>query len=381
MRPRLLLAALSLAGMAAAGDGACGAASGQAVRHPDPAAPLTQRLAWGFEKGQSIGGPGCWVGYSIERLMKERSFIGSWSGRGEAARRTLEETIAGRPPVAEDERAVLQDAARRALAEVDGRGIPETLVKKDIGFLFKLTPKTGRTIQDVRMSDLKLRVDLEGCPLVWLGPASESESAAVLENLFKDTAGKGRERTIHALAMHRVPDVVVPFLATVVSGSEPVNVRRAAAFGLGEQDDGRAAEALARTLKSTGPAEVKKAAVWGLAENNHPAALEALIGTAAAAPDAAVRKEAVMGLAQKASARAVRTLERLALDDPDVEVQKRAVFALAELPDKEALPLLVRVAKTHGRPEVRKAAIFALGDMGGPEAVAALAEIARGRVR
>jgi len=381
MHLRHVLAALSIAGMIAAGGGAFGAASGQAIRHPNPSAALAQRLAWGFDQGKDIGGPGYWIGYSIERLMNERSFIGSWSGRREGERRTLEEIIAGRPPAAADERKVLENAARRALDELDGRDAPETLVKKDIGFLFKMTPKTGRTIQDVRMSDLKLRVELEGWPLVWLGPASEAESAGVLKTLYRDAAGKSRERIVHALAMHRLPDVVVPFLTGVLSSAEPAKVRRAAAFGLGEQEDAGAVAALKKALRSDYPAEVKKAAVWGLAENGHPAALEALIDTATASSDTVVRKDAVMGLAQKASAKAVRTLERLALDDPDVEVQKRAVFALAELPDAEALPYLVRVAKTHHRPEVRKAAIFALGDIGGPEAVAVLAEIARGRVR
>jgi hypothetical protein len=381
MRPRHLLAAWTVAGMFMAGGGAFGVVSGQAVRHPDPSAPLAQRLAWGLEQGERLGGSAFWVGYSIERLMNERSFIGSWSGEREGDRRTLEEIIAGRPPAAADNRAALEKAARQALDGIDGRTTPEKLVRKDIGLLLKLTPASGRTVQDVRVSDLKLRVDLEGWPLAWLGPASEAESVDLLKALFKDTDGKSRERLIHAVAMHRAPEVVVPFLAGVVSSSEPAKVLRAAAFGLGEQSDPRAVAALAKTLSSDRPTEVKKAAVWGLAENGHPSALEALIGTATAAPDPAVRKEAVMGLAQKASAKAVRTLERLAFDDRDVEVQKRAVFALAELPDKEALPYLVRVAKTHHRPEVRKAAIFALGDMGGPEVVAVLAEIARGPAR
>jgi len=387
VRARNVLFKALVACLTLVGGRAFSAASGQLLRPPNPGAPLAERFESGIREGAGAGGSGFWIGYSIKRLMGERSFIGSWTAPGRADARTLEELIEGRAMTAgtpASREIVVKDAARRALDDIDKRDVPERLILKDIGLLLKMTSAGGKAPEDVQINDLKLSVKLAGLPLVWLGPASDAESLGLLTSLYGragEAGAKIREKLIHAVALHRAPDTVVPFLGRVLSGSGDEKVRRAAAFGLGDQDDPRAVEALRRALTSAAPAEVKKAAVWGLAENSQPSALDVLIGAAAATSETAVRKEAVMGLAEKASEKAVRTLERIAFDDKDTEVQKRAVFALADLPEKDATPFLVRVAKTHYNPAVRKAAIYALGDLGGAEAVAALIEIAKGRTR
>lgn len=327
MGVQVLLSAVLTAGLILSQSGAFAnerSAPGQLVVRPsNPNAPLAERFAAGLREGAKAGGSGFWIGYSIQRLMEERSYIGSWGRDVGGEGRTLGEMIRGGASTAvaaNDREAAVKDAARRALGDLDKSRVPDRLVMKEIGILFKFPPAGGKTPEEIRMSDLKLSVKLGGHALVWLGSASDAESLSLLTSMFDRSDGaasKVREILIHAVVLHRAPDTVLPFLEKVLSG----------------------------------PGEGK------------------------------VRRAAVIGLAEVASEKAVGMLERLAFDDKDTEVQKMAVFVLADQPEKEAAPFLVRVAKTHDNPDVRKAAIFALGDLGNAEAVAALLEIARGRTR
>ena len=354
------------------------------LRHPNLAAPLADRWEWAF--GQA-GGPDCrngfWAGYSIRRKMSEHSFIGCWNWPPRNGDRTLEDVIAGviRPPRdrVRDEQAV-KVAARKALDEIEGRSVPDRIVDKDIAILLKFGPSAGRTPSAVEICDVRSLFDPKGLPLLWLGPASDKDSLAVLDRFYSGPAGvRIKQDFIQAVGLHQSPGLAVPFLAGAVVPTNPEALRREAAEALGDQDDPRAVEILRRLAGADVSTEVRREAVSALAECKAPTALDALIEAALKSPDEDVRREAMDGLAEKASARAVQTLDQAAFSDPDTEVQKEAVSALAELPRSEALPHLAKVARTHANPEVRRAAISALGDLGGAEAIAILADLARGK--
>jgi hypothetical protein len=381
LRTRRLMSAL---GLSLALAGAASAAS-QIVRHPAPNGTLAGRLDWAFQEAAKTGaGKGFWVGFSIRRLMGEHSQMGmnvSFTSGVPA----LEELIYGRRP-----------AAERNIAAAEGLGSPEgkaaktagvrareRQVLREIAILMKFAAPqaavaTGvRRPQSVAACSLAYGVSLEDLPLYWLGPAADDDSIRLLEGFYgRDASEPLRASLAEAVALHRKPDLVVPFLERIINnGRELEKMRADAAEYLGDQDDVRALDVLRRIVRTDASLKVRRGAVSGLTEMNLPASAEALIDLALHERNVEVREDAIQGLAEKATKAAIAALEQLVAADKDVEIQKRAVSALADLPEKGGLPYLIRIAKTHPLRDVRVEAIEALGDFHDPAAVQALIEI------
>jgi len=356
----------------------------QVVHHPRPNSPLAERAGWAFqEAGKSGFAKGFWVGFSIRRLMGEHSYIGSHF-RGSADRKlSLEELIYGRKTAAEkkiSEEQAITEAADKALASAD-RGKPEPKVAKDIAILMQFDSGAARQPEMVTISNISLSVSLQSLPLLWLGPAEDTDSVSLLRKYYEKAAtDRMKKILLQAVALHQNAALVVPILEGVLKGRESMKIRADAAAFLGEQNDTRALEILTRTIQKDASLEVRKNAVWGLTEMELPAAVDALIDFARNSPEKDVRTEAVEGLAEKATKKAVGALEQIVFSEKDTEVQTHAVHALADLPSKEGLPYLIRIAKTHTNREVRKAAIYSLGDMNDPAAIQALVDIVKGKL-
>jgi hypothetical protein len=376
---------LSIIGLAVlAAMGAASAAPGPVFRHPDPSAPLAARWDWAHSRasGPDFRG-GFWAAYSIRRRMPEDSFIGSWNWPRRTDDVTFADVISGkarRVLDSRDKEKLVQDAARKALDELEGRSVPKRIVDKDIAIVFKFGPSGVRMPIDVDILDVQSLFDPKGLPVFWLGPAADGDSIAALENFFSGPIPiKVKADIVGVVGMHQAPGLALPFLDRASAPANPEAVRREAASALGEQTELRAVDILRRMIAADPSIEIKKEAVSALGESSVPAALDLLIETALKAPQNELRREAIDGLAEKASQRAVEALGHAAFNDQDTEVQKEAISALAELPRKEALSHLTEAARTHPNPEVKKAAIEALGELGGPEVIAVLAELARGR--
>ena len=377
-------AVLAAVAFAAAAGWSAAPQAGKVFLHPRPSDPLAGRVEWAFgeAKGEAFKGR-YWVGFSIRRLMGEHSFIGSVHISRRASVPTLEELIYGKRTPTEkfiSDNQALKEAAARALSDAEGRRGPDIKVMKEVAVLMKFSAAGARGPEEVGISNMTLSGDLEGMPLIWLGPAADAESLAMLKGYYEKAGPEEiKEHLLWAVAIHQKPDLVVPFLEKVLSGSEPEGVRKEAAIFLGEQDDTRALAVLKKAIASDPSLKVRKNAVWGLNEMTLVAAEDLLIEIALNAKEGEVREDAVQALAEKAGHKAVAALDKIAFDDKETEVQKHAVYAFADLPEKEGLPYLIKIAKTHHNPEVRKAAIYALGDSKDAAAVKALIEIVKGK--
>ena len=365
--------------------GAAWAAPGLVLKHPDPAAPLSARWNWAFQKASgSAFADGYWAGYSIRRKMSENSFIGSWNSTPRPEERTLEQILSGSGRPAADPKAdarSVREAAQRALDEIDGRTKPKRIVDKDIAILFRFGNSSGSVPVEIEICDMRSLFDPKAKPLVWLGPAGDPESMVVLDRFFFGPAGiEVKKDIVWAAGLHQTSGLALPFLEKAAAPASPEAIRREAAEALGDQTVPRAVEVLRRIIADDRSIEVRKEAVDALASSDVPSALDALIEAAEKSPDKDVREAALEGLAEKASERAVAALGRAAFNDQDTEVQKGAVEALADLPKAEALPALTKIARTHANPEVKKAAIEALAEIGGPTVIMVLAELARGKM-
>jgi len=335
---------------------------------------LKEASSRGFEKG-------FWIGYSIRRLMGERSSIGSFDHRTRSEA-TLEEVLSGqRPeyPTLSREESTRQ-RAKRVLDDLEKEGQPEKKIWKDVAILARYGKVSKVAPERVDMSNLNLHFDLKGLPLIWLGEADDEESLAWLKTTYRETKlEEVKENILAAVGIHQNPALVVPILASVLESRESDELRKNAAFWMGQQNDRKAYEILMQTAKNDRSPEVKEGAVFAISQIELEESVDGLIGLARTADDEEIRKKAVFWLGQKASNKATAALKSMAYEGGDTKIQEQAVFALSQLPGNEGVEALIKVVKTHPSAEVRKKAIFWLGETGDPRALEVLIEIIKGK--
>jgi HEAT repeat protein len=258
----------------------------------------------------------------------------------------------------------------------------EKKVLKEVAFLFEFrgSPKDLENLRTIRTTNITLRVDLDGLPLLWLGSASSEESVAHLKALLgKVSTRRASEKIVQAIGLHgNTPGVFGELLGMLKSHSQ-VSIREEAAFWLGQLDTMPALKILAETARNDESKKVAEKAIFAISQMTMPQAAETLIDLGRNGPSRDVRKKAVFWLGQHASRMVIDTLESFVYDERDEEVQKQAVFALTQLPDNEGVTHLIRVAKTHPNPRIRKQAVFWLGECDDPRAFDAIIEIAKGK--
>lgn len=327
------------------------------IHAPDTHSPLAERWQWALQADDGFQcREGCWIGYSIQRLMDPDSYIGSWNSDDEK-QIPLGEMLYGKH-------------ISRLETETNGK------VSKPVALLFRLNQDRDR-ITAVKVSNLSRPVSLHA-PLLWLGRSADAPSVNLIKKLYAETSTtSARKDLVMAAALHD-SQLAVPFLAAVLNSRAATEIREAAAFWLGEQNEAHALTLLTQVARQDKSEDVREKAVFAISLMTMPAATDTLIELAKHADHREVREKALFWLAQHASKKAVATLEHVAENDPDAEIRKKAVFALSQLPADQAVPRLIKLARSSQDPGVRKQAIFWLGQSGDPRAVDVLASIAKG---
>ena len=358
----------------------------QVSRYPNPNDDLTARWEWAKQEAakQKLE-HGFWIGYSIERVMRENQYIYSTdqhtiSGShisGLPKGDTLENLISGKinnPPLpAEDQ---VKQEARRAIDRLENPRNLEKRVRKDVAILHKFGSVSSDVPETIRVSNLYLPFDNEGLPLFWLEKTDDAQSLSILENLYDiSKQEKLKKRILTIAGLHGTSEKAVAFLENVLNSSEPDSLRARAAIELGDQDHERAVRLLHKAAEEDRSAEVRKRAVYGLEDIDLPSAADALIDIAQNAEDTEVRKRAIDTLADIASQKTAAALKDVVENDQNTDIQKRAVYALEDLDNNEGIPYLAEIAKTHAKLTIRKAAIYCLGDSDDPRALQALIQI------
>jgi hypothetical protein len=314
-RNRIGAACAALALALAAGAAFAGRAplpAPQIVRHPAPSGALAARLDWALAEAAktAAAGKGFWVGYGIRREMGEHSQVGvniSFT----STEPSLEERIYGRRPAAE--RKLSTGAAPAAppgkAPAAAVHGFAERKVVRELGVLLRFGAPAGRHPRSISVCTLSYGVMLEDVPLFWIGPAAEDDSVRLLTSYFAaDASADLRSAVIEAVALHRWPDLVIPFLEKIVAGREPEDLRKAAVAALGDQPDARALDILKRTTRADASIEVRKAAVSGLADMALPGAFDALADLALHEREKRIRVAAIEALGEFHTLAASKTL-------------------------------------------------------------------------
>lgn len=260
-------------------------------------------------------------------------------------------------------------------------GRPSTLVRLEgPRLLWVLYRAEGGRIVRVRASSEDCVLDLGGLALHWFPAARLEGSLGLLSALVarSDDAMDARavSASVAAIALHddtRVDGVLTSF----TDPSQPLNLRKDAAFWLGNARGRAGFESLRRLAQTDGDMRFRRHVLFALTQSREPTALDTLIDIARTDPAPEIRGEALFWLAQKAAERAVAAIAEAIEHDPDTHVKKRAVFALSQLPPDRGIPRLIDVARMNRNPAVRKQAMFWLGQSGDARALAFFEEVLR----
>jgi hypothetical protein len=233
----------------------------------------------------------------------------------------------------------------------------------------------------------KIRVFTEDCELdaggltvCWLDGVQSGESVTLLSRYVTSTASGDKtsrqiaDSALTAVALHADPAADLA-LDSFTAPSLPREVRKNAAFWLGNVCGQKGCDILKRLLQSDQDKDVREQCVFALTLSKSPDALAAIIKTAHQDPSAHVRGQALFWLGQRAGEKAVKAITDAIENDPQTDVKKKAVFALSQLPKQEGVPRLIEVARKNRNREVRKDAMFWLGQSNDDRALAFFEEV------
>jgi len=355
----------------------------EVFRAPSNLTSLVERWDWGVREAKSRGlTNGVWIVYSIDRLMHENSWIGTFRSIPDPNEATLYELVTGRRIEFEEKPYPdLRDAARKALSRAERKEL-ETKVLKEIVFLFEFRgdPSDPETMRTIKVSNITLTVDLDNLSLIWLGKSNVKESVDFLKQIFGSVSSRrSSEKIIHAVGLHGNVPGVFEFLEGILTSSERSSLREESAFWLGRLDTTATLRLLTEAALKDGSRAVSEKAIFAISQMSTEEATETLIHLGRNAPEKGVRKKAVFWLGHRASKKVVETLREFVNNDRDEEIQKHAVFALTQLPNNEGVSDIIHIAKTHPNPRIRKQAVFWLGECDDPRAFDTIVEIARGK--
>jgi len=258
--------------------------------------------------------------------------------------------------------------------EVFGRSAEPVKLEGSDRVRVLLRAEAGR-VGKIRTFSEDCPLDVGGLPLVWIAGARPAESVALLASFVGEPGEAAREGrrlddgALAAIAAHADSSADAA-LERFVAPERPLELRKQAAFWMGNARGTRGYEVLRRLLKEDADARLREHVTFALSQSREPKAVDAIVEAAHRDPDARVRGQALFWLSQTAARRAPEAIRTALDDDPEVEVKKKAVFALSQLPKDEGVPLLIGVARSHRSYEVRKQAMFWLGQSQDPRALA-----------
>lgn len=225
---------------------------------------------------------------------------------------------------------------------------------------------------ELRVTAPDCHLDAGGLPFYWLSNVPPAESLAWLK---QQASGAFSEAAIMAISLHRSP-AADQTLDALAQTTQPIEVRKRAAFWLGKSRGTHGVITLKRMLASDPSSQVRDRVVFALSRSKDPAGIPLVIEAARSDKDPHIRGQALFWLAQTAASRiSTDAIENALANDPDAVVRERAVFALSQQRNGEGIPLLIQLAKTHRDPAVRKKAMFWLGQSKDPSAIDFFAQV------
>src|SRR5262245_28761695 len=185
----------------------------------------------------------------------------------------------------------------------------------------------GGRVMKVRTFSIGCALDAGGLPFHWLTDVRTADSLAYLSSLV-DTSieggklGKGlTDPALAAIALHDDPGADTR-LDKLIAASQPEQVRKKAAFWMGNARGRRGFETLRRLVRDDADARFREHAIFALTQSEEPEAIGTIIDVGKHDASPRVRGQALFWLGQKAGQKASAAITDAIRDDPDHEVKK-----------------------------------------------------------
>ncbi len=152
-------------------------------------------------------------------------------------------------------------------------------------------------------------------------------------------------------------------LVSLVQGTAPMPVRRAAVFHLGQLHAVRARNVLTQVLFADPSAAMREHAAFSVSESKLTDRADLLVRLAQEDRDPSVRGKAWFWLAQTADKKTEPAIAKALSNEGATSVRHEAIFALGQLPDERAAKALISVIENAGADlSDRKQALFWLAE-------------------
>jgi hypothetical protein len=237
--------------------------------------------------------------------------------------------------------------------------------------VFYLLKSKSLSVDRIKLIHLRSRKTFKEYPVFWLGEQEINSSFEYLAGIIQNKEYTERviEPAIFVLSLHDHPQTV-GFLQKIAGGKQTVEIRKSAAFWLGQIPGDESFAALVDLFKNEKNRDMKEQLVFAISQHGSEKATEQLMDIAKSDPDFEIRKKAIFWLGQMASMKTLKALDDIVESDDETEIKTSAVFAISQHGDQEhAVELLMNIARHNKNPEVRKKAMFWLGQTGDARAV------------
>ncbi len=339
----------------------------EVIRHPSQTQPLTTRWQWSLENAPNSGS--YWVGYSIERLMHENSFMGHFNSEHPPTEVVLHELIYGEKidsPVFErkSDDEVIRDLAKRNLQVGERKQAPAKKVLKEVALLFFYDKEQSGVVplHKIYRSNVALAFDFKGFPLVWLGKARDHESVPLLAGLYDRIEDHDQKaRLVSTVGVHDDSELVVPHLRKYVFDGETKKIRKNAVCELGRHNKHAEVPGMLEKVAFSDPeVSVQKDAAYRISQLQTATALPILKDLVDRHPELAVKKSALYRISQKGPEHAVsQYLANLIFRrGMDYSLQKEALYRTSQYSPEISRPILTRVLQEHSDLPLRKNALY-----------------------
>jgi HEAT repeat protein len=243
--------------------------------------------------------------------------------------------------------------------------------------LFYLLDSKTLEVEKVKIFHFRQRRLFDDYPVAWLGDVHNRESFDFLVELIEGehyTADVVKP-AIFVLSNHDHPEVI-PFLKDVAGGRDPFEIRKTAAFWLGQIPEDRSFDALEDLFEAERSRDMKEKLVFSMSQHESERKIKSFAKIARDDDEPlAVTEKAVFWLGQIESERSLDVLEDLLKESRLSALKEKVVFSISQHKSRRAPVILIEVAKKDRDQKVREKAIFWLGQMAGRKTLKALAEI------
>ncbi len=201
-------------------------------------------------------------------------------------------------------------------------------------------------------------IEIRKSAAFWLGQIPVEASFTTLVQLFEKEQEFEMKEHLVFAIGQHGSEKVIGQLEKIARSREDFDIREKAVFWIGQIERDDALDVLIELMKISG-SELKEKIVFSISQHKSERAAPLLIEIAESDRDREVRKQAIFWLGQMASKRTLHALGDIVESADETETKEQAVFAISQHADHdEAFDMLMDIAKHNPNPEVRKEGDF-----------------------